>query len=342
MKAAVLTGPGAIEIREVERPPLSGDAELLVRVACCGICTLEQRLYSGAMKVSYPVVPGHEAAGVVVEVRDGAAPEIAPGLRVALDLVHRCGRCHYCRTGHSNLCAHRFDPGVRAMGGFGQYVAIKATQAFAIPDSLGFAEAAFAEPLACCIHSLKRIGLTLGEDLLVIGAGPMGQMHLQVALCMGARVFVSDPDPGRRELARTMGAFQTIDPARQDVREAVAGHTDGRGVDACVLTSPAHPALASALEALARTGRLNIYTSYNDKPAIPLDANTLHRSEITITGSEGRTSRDFLQAVRLLAFRKVNVRPLVSRTVGYDGIVEGIKASMAGETYRVILEHESP
>jgi L-iditol 2-dehydrogenase len=342
MKAAVLTEPGAIAVREVERPSLDGGAELLVRVACCGICTLEQRLFSGAMKIGYPLVPGHEAAGEIVEVRPGAAAGFRPGMRVALDLVYRCGYCRFCRTGHSNLCVHRFDAGVHVLGGFGQYVAVRATQAFPIPETLSFEEAAFAEPLACCIHSLTKVGLRMAEDLLVIGAGPMGQMHLQAALCMGARVFVSDPDQARLELARTMGAFQAIDPSAEDLRAAIARHTDGRGVDACVLTSPALPALADAVQAVAKSGRVNIYTSYTDQPAIPLDANTLHRSEITLTGTEGRTERDFEQAVRLLAFGKVNVRPLVSRKVGYADLVDGIRAAMAGTVYRVLLEHERP
>ena len=339
MNAAVLTAPGKIGVEDVARPVI-GRGELLVKLKNCGICTLEQRLYSGAMVIHYPLIPGHEATGEVVEVGPDVVSDIKPGTRVALDLVLRCGECYYCRTGHSNMCENRLKKGQRVLGGFAEYIAVKATQAYAIGDALSFREAAFSEPLACCIRSLKNVGLRLSEDLLVVGAGPMGQMHLQIALCMGARVFVSDPDAGRLELAKKMGAFLTVDPAKDDVAKVLKDHTQGRGADACVVTSAAHAALAGAFAAVRKSGRVNIYTSYPDKPALPVDANTLHRTELAITGNEGRMEEDYQQSVRLLSFGKVDVKPLISRTVGLADIEAGIKAAMSQETYRVLLEHE--
>ena len=339
MKAAVLTAPEKIEIQEVPTPSPRGN-ELLIKLKNCGICTLEQRLYTGAVKISFPIVPGHEAAGEVAQVGDEVLSDIAPGTRVALDLVLRCGECYYCRSGQSNMCLNRFKKNRKVLGGFAEYIVVSATQAFPIPASLSFAEAAFAEPLSCCVRSLKKIGLHLAEDLLIIGAGPMGQMHLQAALCMGARVFVSDPDQKRLAMARKLGAFAVIDPTAEDLTAVIKGHTEGRGVDACVITATAHVALNAAFDAIRKNGRVNIYTSYTDTPSIPIDANTLHRTEQTITGSEGRTELDFLQAVRLLSFGKVDVKPLISGTVGFAGIEAGIKAAMTRDTYRVLLEHE--
>jgi L-iditol 2-dehydrogenase len=341
MKAVVLTAPERIEIQEVPTPSLRGN-ELLVKLKNCGICTLEQRLYTGAVKIYFPIVPGHEASGEIVQVGGEVLSDITPGTRVALDLVLRCGECYYCRTGRSNMCLNRFKKDRKVLGGFAEYIAVNATQAFPIPASLSFAEAAFAEPLSCCVRSLKKIGLHLAEDLLIIGAGPMGQMHLQVALCMGARVFVSDPDRERLAMARTLGAFAVIDPTADDLTAVVKGHTEGRGVDACVVTATAHGALTAAFDAIGKNGRVNIYTSYTDKPPIPIDANTLHRTEQTITGSEGRTEQDFLQSVRLLSFGKVDVKPLISARVGFAGIEAGIRSSMTRDTYRVLLEHEGP
>ena len=339
MKAAVLLGPERIEIQDVPMPSVSG-SEFLVKLKNCGICTLEQRLYSGAVRIRYPLIPGHEASGEVVEVGPAALSEIVLGARVALDLVERCGECYYCRTGQSNMCLNRFKREHKVLGGFGEYIVVNSTQAFAIPDSLSYQEAAFSEPLSCCIRSLKKVGLRLAEDLLIIGAGPMGQMHLQVALCMGARVFVSDPDRGRLEMARKLGAFAVIDPSVEDLPSVIKEHTEGRGVDACVVTSIAHAALGSAFESVRKDGRVNIYTSYTDKPPLPVDANTLHRSELTVMGSEGRTQEDFLQSMRLLSFGKVDVKPLISSIVGFPGLEAGIKAAMTSDTYRVLLEHE--
>ncbi len=340
MKAAILTAPERIGIQDVEKPTAK-NSDVLVKLKNCGICTLEQRLYTGDMKVYYPIIPGHEASGEIVEVGEGVVSGLKPGTRVALDLVLRCGECYYCRTGQSNMCLNRFNKNIKPLGGFGEYIAVKSTQVFPIPDSLSYEEAAFAEPVSCCIRSLKKIDMSLAEDLLIIGAGPMGLMHLQVANCMGLRVFVSDVDAKRVEMAKRLGAFIATDPTKEDLIGLLKEHTGGRGVDACIITSPAHVALHTAFEAISKTGRVNIYTSYNDKPTIPIDANTLHRTEQVITGSEGRTEFDFFQSVRLLSFGKIDVKPLISMKVGFKNIEAGIRAAMTRDTYRVLLAHEA-
>jgi L-iditol 2-dehydrogenase len=341
MRAAVLTAPESLEIRDVETP-VPGRNELLVKLKACGICTLEQRLFTGEMKMPYPLVPGHEASGEIAAAGPEAPPGFAPGTRVALDLVMRCGTCHYCRTGHSNMCQNRFNANHRVLGGFGEYIVVRPSQAFPISAGLSFEEAAFAEPVACCIRSLKRVGLRLAEDLLVIGAGPMGQMHVLVASRMGARVFVSDPDAARCAMAKRLGAFAAVDPTGGALAALVKEHTDGRGVDACVVTSPAPAALEAAFASISKAGRVNIYTAYAAKTTIPVDANVLHRSEYAVTGTEGRTERDFHQAVRLLSFGMVDVKLLISRTVGFGGLEAGIRAAIAREGYRVLLRHDAP
>jgi 2-desacetyl-2-hydroxyethyl bacteriochlorophyllide A dehydrogenase len=343
MKAGVLLGPERFEIQEIEKPEI-GRTDVLVRLKYCGICTLEQRMYTGQMRFRYPVIPGHEASGVIEKVGEEAGllrEDLRSGVRVALDLVSRCGECYYCRTGASNLCVNRYKDGKRILGGFGEYRAVSSKQVFPISDALPLEAAAFAEPVACCIRSLKKIGLSLAEDLLIVGAGPMGMMHLMVGLCMGARIFLSDPDSERLKAASRLGAYLTIDPTREDLPSIVREQTEGRGVDACIVTSPAEAALQSAFAATANNGRINIYTSYNEKLPLPTDANTIHRSEILVTGSEGRTEEDFLQAVRLLGFGKVDVGSLISRKVPFSGLEQGIKAAMTASTYRVLLDHEA-
>jgi len=337
MKALVLEAPEKMEIREVEKPTIDKD-ELLIKIGYCGICTLEVRLYQGDMEIFYPIIPGHEASGIVVEKGEQVLSSIEPGTKVALDLVTRCNECYYCRSGKSNMCENRFKKGNRILGGFAEYISVKSTQVFPFPDSIPLSEAVFAEPVACCIRSLKNINITLAEDLLIAGAGSMGIMHLQAALSMGARVFMTDPDKNRRKLAEELGAYLVIDPAEEDIRGAVKEHTGGRGVDGYIITSPAPEALEHAFEAIARDGRINIYTSYNERAELPVDANTLHRNEYLITGSEGRTEHDFLQAVRLLSFGKINVKPLISKITAFENIEEAMKAAMSNGTYRVLLK----
>ena len=340
MKSAVLTEVKKIAAQEVPKPVLK-PGEVLVKVKYCGICTLEQRLYSGAMKIYYPLVPGHEASGEVAEIGEGTVTNFKPGDRVALDMVYRCHECYFCRTGQSNLCENRFNRTVKPLGGFSDYVAVKPSQVHQIGDELSLEEAAFTEPIACCIRSLKKLNVTIAEDVLIVGAGPMGLMHLQVARTMGARVFITDVDAGRLKTAMEMGADGVFNPMDTDVAEELKKLTGGRGVDACVVTSPALPALENAFQSIRKNGRINIYTAYvQDKPDMPIDMNTLHRNEVLVTGTEGRTEFDFQQSVRLLSMGRIDVKPMISKIVGFDDIEEGIIAAISPETQRVLLGTE--
>lgn len=340
MKAAVLTAPEAIAVQEVETPAIKPH-ELLVKLKNCGICTLEQRLFSGERMIYYPIIPGHEASGEIVAVGGELEGRLAVGSRVALDLVNRCGACTYCRSGRSNMCENRFLPGQTLLGGFGEYRAVRPSQVYLIPDRLSFADACFAEPVACCIHSLKKLNLDMTEDLLVLGAGVMGLLHLQTALCLGARVFVADPDRQRLKLAAELGATAVMNPEQEDMGEKLAALTEKRGADACVVTSSEAGALEAAFAAVGKTGRISIFTSYEQPHQLPLDANRVHRDELLITGSEARTELDFLQAVRLLSYEKIAVKPLISMLIPLDAVETGIRAAMSRQTYRVLLDHEA-
>ncbi len=340
MKSAVLVDAGKFEIRESDKPVIKSN-QVLVKVKYCGICTLEQRLYRGDMKIYYPIIPGHEASGEVVEIGSDIISPLAVGDRVALDMVYRCHTCYFCRTGQSNLCENRFKKGITPLGGFSEYLAVRPEQAFPVGERLSFREAAFVEPVACCLRSLKKLNVGLAEDVLIIGAGPMGLMHVQVALAMGARVFVSDPDKKRLKIASNFGADYTFDPSEVKLDEQLKGYTQNRGVDACVVTSPAHAALDSAFASIRKNGRINIYTAYmGEKPELPIDMNTLHRNEVVVTGTEGRTEFDFQQAVRLLSFKRIKVAPLISEIVGFEDIARGVEEAMSPDTQRVLLGME--
>jgi 2-desacetyl-2-hydroxyethyl bacteriochlorophyllide A dehydrogenase len=341
MKAAVLVAPEKFEIRELP-DPAPDKGELLVKLKACGICTLEQRIYKGTMKMPLPLVPGHEASGEITWVGPAVIGDFKAGQRVALDLVMRCGECYYCKIGKSNLCANRFKKGQRILGGFCEYIAVRPSQAYVLPPALAFDQAAFAEPLACCIHSLKKLKVAMTEDILIVGSGVMGLLHLLAARCMGLRTTVSEPDPGRLEVARALGADFVVDPSVTDLEAFAKEVTEGQGYSSCVITSPAPHAFEGAVATLAKCARLNIYTAYDDRMVVPIDANAIHRQELLVTGTEGRLEEDFFQAVRLLSFGMVDVRPLISARTSFSRIAEGFAEAMSKRSFRVILEHEVP
>ncbi|MDR0641143.1 MAG: alcohol dehydrogenase catalytic domain-containing protein [Treponema sp.] len=335
-----MKAPQHITVEDVEKP-VTGPGDILVRAAYCGICTLEQRLYTGERKLYYPVIPGHEASGIIVELGGEVKTQHQAGDHVALDLVNRCHICPACLSGNSNMCENRFKKGQRVLGGFAEYILVRPDQAYVVPPDLPLEKAAFSEPVACCIRSLKKVSLKMGENLLIIGAGPMGMMHLKAALLMGARVIVSDINKSRLEDARTMGADAVVDASNGGrAVEEIKALTENRGVDCCIVTSPAPQALQTAADSIAVNGRLNIYTSYNDKPMLPLDMNSLHRLEALVTGSEGRNEEDFYRATRVLSFGKIDVADLISGIYPLDRAGEAVEAALSGSTYRILLKME--
>jgi L-iditol 2-dehydrogenase len=337
MKAAFLKEPKRVAVEEIEKPA-AGPGDILVKVAYCGICTLEQRLYTGERKLYYPIIPGHEASGVIEEIGEDVKTQHRKGDHVALDLVNRCHICPACLSGNSNMCENRFKKGQRVLGGFAEYILVRPDQAHVVCPDLPLEKAAFSEPLSCCIRSLKKVSLKMGEDLLLIGAGPMGMMHLKTALLMGARVIVSDVNKKRLEDARTMGADAVVDAGDGGrMAEEIKALTENRGADCCVITTPAPQALQAAADALAVNGRINIYTSYNDKPVFPMDMNSLHRIEALVTGSEGRNEEDFYRAVRVLSCGKIDVADLVSAIYPLEKAGDAVEEALSGSSYRVLL-----
>lgn len=341
MRAAFLREPKNMVVEEVPRP-VPGDYDLLVQVAYCGICTLEQRLYAGDRKIYYPIIPGHEASGIIAEVGKEVKTHHQAGDHVALDLVNRCHICPACLSGNSNMCENRFKKGQRVLGGFSEYIVVRPDQAFVVPQDLPLEWAAFSEPVSCCIRSLKKVALEIGETLLVIGAGPMGMMHLKAGLLMGARVIVADIDHRRLEDAKAMGADVAVDATDTNhMVEEIRSLTGGRGADCCIVASPAKSALEAAAAAIAAEGRINIYTSYNDQPLLPMDMNSLHRIEALVTGSEGRTEKDFFQATRIITSGRMDVSALISKIFPLESVTEATETALSGQCYRVLLKMEN-
>lgn len=340
MKSAFLTEPKKIEIRETP-VPVPRNHELLVKIAYCGICTLEQRLFDGERTIYYPIVPGHEASGTVVFVGPEVMTNVQVGDHVVLDLVNRCHTCPACLSGNSNLCENRFKKGQRVLGAFAEYMVVKPEQVQVIPESLPLGEAAFTEPLSCCIRSLRAVHASLGHTILISGAGTMGLLHLKAALAMGVRVIVCDISLSRLEDASRMGADEVLDASDSETCvNAIKRLTQGRGVDSVIITTPSTCAVETAVKVLAPGGWLNIYTSYGNKPALPVDMNTIHRNEFKITGTEGRSEADFFTAVRALANRKVVVDDLISRVYPLHEVGDAIEAALTGSMYRVLLRME--
>ena len=226
MRAVVVERPGTYDVRDVD-PPRPGPGEVTVEVRACGLCGTDVHIAHGEFPPSpYPLIPGHEFAGVVVERGSGVSePEL--GARVAVDPTLACGRCDACREGRSNLCAQWGAIGDTVAGGLAERVAVPAANCHPLPPGLGWGEAALIEPLACALWGARRARLRAGDTVVVLGGGTMGLLLAQVLRRHGAsRVTVVEPRADRRALALEIGADMAVAPGDEG-----SGSTDGQSTD---------------------------------------------------------------------------------------------------------------
>lgn len=220
MKAAVIFGSGDIRIEE--RPvPKPGRDEVLIKIHACGVCGTDNSLFRGAYPAFYPVIIGHEFAGEVVEIGDDVKTHRI-GDRVTVDPNRVCHKCFYCQSGLDHLCDNLRSMGVHIDGANAEYCVMSEGNVYNIGSSLSYEEAAFTEPLACAIHGTDLAQVKLGDTVLVIGAGGMGNLIVQCVRNSGAaNIIVSEPIQKRRETAITNGATHVLDPNSCDVASEV-------------------------------------------------------------------------------------------------------------------------
>lgn len=339
MRAVVITAPNTASVQQIERWSVE-PGEILVRCKATAVCTTERRVFSGDLKV-YPAIGGHEFAGIVEWV-DEKETELKPGDRVTIDAVNRCGRCYYCIKGHNNLCVNMYksrkETGYFLIGGgFAEYVTLLPSQVVKLPKDANLEEASLVEPLACCIHSIKKAQLSFGDTVAIVGAGTMGAMHVMLAKLMGARTIVSDLDEARLDLVRQVGADVTVNPQVADPVQTVKDYTEGRGADAVIVAASQRTAGEQGLAMVGPFGRVVFYASLYPPGMLELDWNHIHYKEITITGTEGKTAKDFHEAAKLLESGAINVRPLISKVISLDELPAELASQPTGETQRVVV-----
>ena len=259
MRAAVFRGPGRLAVEEIPYPELPADG-LILRVEACGICGSDLRTLQHGMRFDREwQVLGHEVAGVVAEVGAGVS-DYRAGERLAVAADVHCGRCYYCRRALYNLCEDWRLIGAHYPGGMAEYMALPADIlrrgiVHRVPEGLSSAHAALAEPAASVLASQHEAGVEPGEVVVVIGAGPMGCLHVQVARARGARAILADVQAARLEMARSLGPWRLVDSSSANLVAEVRALTDGRGADVAIVACAARTAQAQAVELAGCPGR---------------------------------------------------------------------------------------
>ncbi|MHA2025678.1 MAG: zinc-binding dehydrogenase [Candidatus Thorarchaeota archaeon] len=341
MKAAMYYGIGDVRYEDVDIPKI-GPGELLIKVGTALTCGTDVKTYKRGHPLLIKQIPslfGHEYAGTIEEVGEGVE-SFKVGMRVVATNSAPCGECFYCKRDMPNLCAWSKDN--LANGAFAEYVrvpeAIVRYNTHQIPDSLSFRDAALTEPLACVVHGIEESNIKLGDTVVVIGAGPIGQMLIMLAKKNGAStVIASDLAELRRETALKAGADIVIDPSNVDPVERVRKETSGRGADVVIEAVGIRQTWEQAVDMTRDAGTTVLFGGAASGTKFELDTGRFHYGQLTIKGVFHLKPKHVERALKLIISGDVNTDLLISHEMPVEKIGEALELMGAGKTMKISI-----
>lgn len=314
MKSAVFYGKHDVRIQDSPMPEM-GRGELLVKVMACGVCGTDVHIFEGdkgAADCTPPAILGHEFSGVVEQVGEGVS-EFRVGDRVCVDPNDACGACYYCRNGMAHYCEHMRGIGTTVSGGFAQYCAVPAKQAYHLADSTTFEAGAMAEPVSCCLHGIDMCEIQPGASVLVIGGGMIGLLMMQLAKLAGARlVAVSEPVAAKREMACKLGADVCIDPTSQDIASVLCQYGVKR-LDTVIECAGLPATVKQAIELAGNKATVMLFGLTKPDDEIAVKPFMLFQKELTIRASF-INPYTLDRAIGLINSGRLDVSSMVCRT----------------------------
>jgi L-gulonate 5-dehydrogenase len=339
VKVIRVNSPKNLEICDVPEPEKVDSEEILVKVKAAGICGSDLHIYHGTSPVAtYPRVIGHEFVGEIVKV-GSKVEDLNVGDHVVVDPVVSCGECYPCSIGRNNVCASVKVRGVHVDGGFAEYVVLPKTSVYKISDELSWEEAALIEPFTIAAQVADRGGITEKDSVLIMGAGPIGLVILQVVKKIGAKCMVADLIDKRLELAKEIGADMVINSSKQDVSEIVFAETNGLGVTVAVEAVGLPELFEKVIKITAPAGRI-VVLGFVDKPS-QIPELEITKKELDVRGSRLHTNK-FPQVVKWFNNRELNPKPLISHVFHFTEIKEAINLieNNSTDTCKVVLRFE--
>lgn len=344
MRAVVLSGPNNFAPMEIEKPVI-GDSDILLEMKKAAICGTDMRILNGTKTkgVRYPSVIGHEICGVVCEVGKNVT-QFQVGDKVAVANVIPCGSCPACLAGRENACMNRKAIGYEFNGGFEEYVfipeiAIKSGNIVKLPEEISFTAGALIEPLSCCIRGLKNAGTGFNDTVLIVGAGPIGLMHMQLAKIVGAKqVIVSEPNKMRRKVALELGADKVVDPTEENLEKIIMDATNGMGADVIIMAIGVPALVNSTLKLCKKGGTVNLFAGFAGTGECTIEVNTIHYNEINVNGSTAYKREDYLEAADMVISKKINLDKIATHTFKIEEFQQAYEMCKSGEGLKVLIE----
>lgn len=343
VRFGVMYGPGEARVEEGVLPPIGPD-EILLEMEVCNICTEDWGRWLGLRKFETPMADGHEYVGRIIEKGENVIDIYQIGDRVG-KLNQQCGVCDDCRTGNTGDCRYAVHSAIgleeyHGMKGFANYKVIPQKLAIKVSGDIPPENAAFLEPLATVIQGIKRLKVKPMETVVVIGAGTMGLLNVQVAKQYGARVIVSEMSEKKLDRVRTIEGIEVIDGRVADPVEEVMKLTGGVGADAVIFTAAKTAAYKQGYEMLKHfKGRLLFFPAGFPEPEFDFSPNDLHYRKMEFIGTINADNADFIEASRLISTGAIDVsKSLEGKTIPLTRFPEALAEAAIPDSYRVSVD----
>ena len=348
MRAAVYYGPGDIRLEDYAEPAPTTE-NLIVKVRCCGLCGTDLKLATiGYLRCHPPRIIGHEMAGEVVHVGT-QVQGFALGDRITLATTVSCGQCAYCALGLGNLCTDAKPISYDYDGAMSEYLAVpplalSGGNVVKLPDNVPDEAAALSEPLSCVINAQMLCGVKHGDKVLIVGGGPLGALHCEVAKAFGAQdVMVVGRGEPRLSLLRKLKGATVIDGATEDVAAIVKSRTGGLGAEVVIVCAPARQPHESATNFVRKGGVISFFASLpNGASMITLDSRAIHYGELRVIGASDSRPEHVKQAVEFLAQAKIDVGSVITHRLPLEEIHTGFALMKERKSLKILLYPAGP
>lgn len=338
MLQAIMTDPGKIEFRQIPLPEIQPD-EVLIQVKRIGVCGSDIHVFHGRHPyTSYPIVQGHEVAGVIAEVGQ-EAEGFSQGDKVVFMPQVTCGTCYPCRHGMDHICDSLKVMGFQTNGAAQEYFPVRAEMALKVPDSVSLDHAALIEPIAVAAHALSRAGSVAGLNVLVLGAGTIGNLVAQVAAAWGAkRVMISDVSPYKLEKARQCGLEYRVNTAQEDLGQAILNTFGLDKADLILECVGVQETITQAVTNARKGSPIIVVGVFGEKPLV--DLGLVQDRELSLIGTLMYQKKDYERAIELVETGKLQLEQMVTQRFPFEEYLQAYQAIKAsgGRYMKVMIE----
>ncbi len=338
MKQAVMTEPGVIEFRNVEKPS-TGDNEVLMQTMRIGVCGSDIHVYHGLHPYTpFPVVQGHEVGGIVAAVGRNVQG-LQPGDKITFLPQVTCGECYPCTHGMYHICESLKVMGFQTGGAAQEYFVLPAENVIKLPDTFSLDEAAVIEPIAVCVHAIVRGGGAQGKRVLVLGAGAIGNLMAQVARASGASaVMITDVSDYKLEQAQECGIEFAVNSSTQDLGQAILEHFGPEKADLILECVGVEPTITDAVANARKGTTIVVVGVFGKKPQV--DLGLVQDRELSLVGTLMYQRNDYERAVELVAAGKMSLDKFITHRFAFDQYLDAYHAieEAHGEYLKVMIE----